>query len=222
MTEQQPFQLVVKRHTRRKSVAIYIVDAETVEVRAPEWVSHAYIQTLLDKKHDWIIKQLRQQAPRLNLKAGSQILLNGEKVVIAWTPSGKTVLADNVLHINASDESQAKVAALRWLKNTARKHLEDRFDYWVSATGLMPESLSIRTFRSRWGSCDSRGQIKLNWRLIHAPVAVQDYVIIHELCHLQEMNHSPHFWRSVEQFDPRYKHHRRWLKDNGNQLMAVG
>ncbi len=216
------YSIIIKRHARRRNVSLYIINADTIEVRAPAWVSESYINELLAKKNKWILQQLAKQTPVQDFMPGSHVLLKGDNYNLEWISAGQSYLKGEHLFVKAHNSQQAGRAVSRFLKMQAEQFLEDRFDYWVRCTGFSPNGLSVRTFKARWGSCDIFGNIKLNWRLIQAPPAVVDYVIIHELCHLQEMNHSAHFWRSVEQFDVDFKKHRRWLKDNGNRLMAVG
>ena len=79
--------------------------------------------------------------------------------------------------------------------------------------------ITIRNQKTRWGSCSSKGNLNFNCLLMLAPDEVVDYVVIHELCHLIEMNHSKAFWKQVEQMMPDYKKHRKWLKDHGNEIM---
>ena len=84
--------------------------------------------------------------------------------------------------------------------------------------GVTYGKISIRDQKTRWGSCSSEGNLSFNWRLILAPPDVLDYVVIHELCHRKEMNHSKEFWALVESLMPEYKERRKWLRENGNNL----
>jgi predicted metal-dependent hydrolase len=222
MEKTSNYRLVIKRNTRRRNVSLYIIDAGTVEVRAPAWVAESYINQLIQKKQLWIAAQLAKQAPVQSFVEGSFIWLNGIERRIEWFAKGATKLKDGSIGVAAENGLQAEKKIIKFLRDTAMASLEDRVDYWVAQTGLVPHSIAIRSFSARWGSCDSRRNIKLNWRLIQAPTAVQDYVIIHELAHLEEMNHSVYFWRCVEQYDQQYKTHRRWLRENANRLMAIG
>jgi len=81
--------------------------------------------------------------------------------------------------------------------------------------GVAPNSISVRDYKSRWGSCSSKGEISYNWRIIIAPHQIVDYVVVHELCHLKHPNHSPEYWKSVKRVNPEYKEHRQWLKEHG-------
>ena len=86
--------------------------------------------------------------------------------------------------------------------------------------GVAFQRIAIRDQRTRWGSCSSRGTLSFNWRLVLAPLAVAEYVVVHELCHLREPNHSPRFWQLVAAARPGYREQRRWLADHGWELQA--
>jgi hypothetical protein len=96
-----------------------------------------------------------------------------------------------------------------------------RAAHWAGRLGLAYNRLSVKDQRTLWGSCSRKGNLNFSWRLAAAPVEVMDYVIVHELCHLREMNHSKKFWAHVGAACPDYKAHRRWLRDNAGALMAA-
>ena len=83
-----------------------------------------------------------------------------------------------------------------------------------------PREIKVKNYKTRWGSCDKKGRLTFNWHLIKAPHSIVDYVVIHELCHMIQCNHSKNFWQEVEKYDPLYKDHKKWLKENGNFLIA--
>jgi len=85
--------------------------------------------------------------------------------------------------------------------------------------GVCPRKLTVREQKTRWGSCSSKGNISLNWKLVMAPMEVIDYVIVHELCHMKEMNHSKNYWNIVKSIIPDFELRRKWLKDNGHRLL---
>lgn len=103
-------------------------------------------------------------------------------------------------------------------RSAARTQFEQRCTYYRPLTGGSYTSVTIRDQKTRWGSCSSRGTLSFNYRLIFAPPAVLDYVVVHELCHLTHMNHSRDFWNLVGSVMPDYKTHRRWLKEHGREL----
>lgn len=118
--------------------------------------------------------------------------------------------------------TQAEIKRLQTLekryRSAARTKFEQRCAYYRALTGGRYTSITIRDQKTRWGSCSSRGTLSFNYRLIFAPSAVLDYVVVHELCHLTHMNHSKEFWNMVGSVMPDYKVYRRWLRDHGQEL----
>ena len=109
---------------------------------------------------------------------------------------------------------------LQTLAEQAAELLPRQAAYFAPRVGVTYGRITIRAQRSRWGSCSSQGNLNFNCLLMLVPPEVRDYVVVHELCHRKEMNHSPRFWAEVERILPDYKVHRKWLKDNGGVLIA--
>lgn len=105
-----------------------------------------------------------------------------------------------------------------WLKNLARIRILAALEARSQEMGLFPTRVSLRDQKTKWGACTSRGTVTFNWRLIMAPPEVLDYVVVHELAHLKELNHSPRFWAVVERYCPKWRIHRKWLTHNGHRL----
>lgn len=106
------------------------------------------------------------------------------------------------------------------MKKQAKKLIAERVQHYASRIGVTYGTITIRTQRTRWGSCSSKGNLSFNCLLALVPPEVLDYVVIHELCHRMEMNHSSRFWITVEGIMPDYQVHRKWLKENGSKLIA--
>lgn len=106
----------------------------------------------------------------------------------------------------------------KWLREVARKYVTKKINKLSKDYGYKFNRIAIKDTISRWGSCSSKKNLNFSWRLVTAPVEIFDYVIIHEFCHLKEMNHSIHFWNFVESIDPNYKAHRQWLREHGGKL----
>ena len=97
--------------------------------------------------------------------------------------------------------------------------MKEKTERYAKQIGVSPAAVSVRNFKSRWGSCDKKGQVVFNWNIIKAPHSVVDYVVVHELCHLIHPNHSKEFWQVVGRFDSNYLEHRQWLKITGAGLL---
>ena len=123
----------------------------------------------------------------------------------------KKTLAEKENRIHRSE------AELKKLKEQARMVLTEKTDYYKSIIGVEYKRLRIGDQKTRWGSCSSKATISYNWRLVLMPEEIMDYVVVHELCHLLEMNHSEFFWNHVSDVIPDYKVRRKWLKKNGNR-----
>lgn len=207
--------------SRRKSATIQI-SAGSVLVRVPQWVSEQWVDTFVQSRQHWVHKhldrqQLRQQAHGINIAQGAPIPFRGRdyalhwhRAVVAGAPSAVRLEA-GLLVVTLSRRIRRPAAEAvndlvqQWFLQQAEQHLGPRLLALGQHTGLVPAGVSIRGFRRRWGSCDSRAQIALNWRLIMATPEAADYVLIHELCHLRHFDHSPRFWRLVQQHCPDHR-----------------
>lgn len=134
----------------------------------------------------------------------------------AWIAKKRALLKQAHEHHGGEVLSAEAVAQL---KTAASIDLHQRVAYWAPKVGVQAARVGIRTQRTRWGSCSSKGNLSLNALLMLAPESVRDYVVVHELCHLKEMNHSPRFWALVATVLPHYKGAEAWLKDNGRALL---
>jgi hypothetical protein len=118
----------------------------------------------------------------------------------------------------ALQESEVERVLTGWLRREARAEAKALIQRFGPRHGLMPRGLVIKAHRTLWGSCTVRDVVNLNWRLILAPPAVLEYVVVHELCHLRHRHHQPPFWRLVAEILPDYGQQRRWLRANGHLL----
>ena len=107
---------------------------------------------------------------------------------------------------------------IKLLTTKAKRIIPQRVRYYANLMGVEYGRITIRMQKSRWGSCSGKGNLNFNCLLMRTPDEIIDYVVVHELCHLKEMNHSPRFWAEVEKIFPDYKARRKWLKDHGNEI----
>lgn len=217
----------------RKTVGITIEKGGTVKVTSPLRVSEAYINELLQKKSNWILKKLSEIELRAGktiknkvFEAGERFYYQGKeyklKVVVSNDKiNDKVKLEDEyiVLALPKSIEADKVKNILKlWYIDQFKLLIQEKVKYYSLIIGVNPQRITIREQKTRWGSCSTKGNINLNWKLIMAPIEMLDYVVIHELCHLREMNHSRDFWMHVEKFFPQHKKCRAWLKENGYLL----
>ena len=128
-------------------------------------------------------------------------------------------LKNNSLVIHCTEFKLAKKNLVEWLKSEAKKYLVNRVQFVSSKIRINFKSLNLKGYRAMWGSCNSRSEICLNWKLVMLPKKVIDYVIVHELCHIVEPNHSKSFWSLVKQYDSEYIENKNWLKKNGIEVI---
>lgn len=220
---------------RRRTIGM-LVGPDGLEVRAPRWVGIAEIESALREKSDWIVRkleemrqqQVRQSEARIVWQEGAEFPYLGQPVRIrlgpsAWSEGAGAVLqpADPAtatlacLHIGlplAATPEQIRDAAQAWLMRQARRVFQERLNHFAPQLGVTWTRLSLSSASTRWGSASANGAIRLNWRLIHHRLDVLDYVVVHELSHLQVMDHSPRFWDTVKTVLPDYAQRRETLK----------
>lgn len=175
--------------SNRKSCSISIAPDGRITVRVPLRISDREIRHLLTNRQNWIIAKYLEQQQKQS-------------------------------RIPVSDLTDTQRAALtqRYIA-AAREYFPKRAAHFQQFTGGTYSRIIIRDQKTRWGSCSARGTLSFNWRLMLAPPAILDYVVVHELCHLSHMDHSPAFWQAVAAVCPDYQASRKWLKEHGQELV---
>lgn len=165
----------------------------------------------------WIERQLGRAS--LAWDDGTMVLFRGEEMrlsVAKWEGILRVQFADQEIEIGRDDDLRCAVEAR--MRTIASGELPARTMALAGQLGMEVERVAVRNQRARWGSCSIRRRISLNWRLIQAPELVRDYIIVHELMHLKEMNHSSRFWAHVEAAFPAWREAERWLRQNSRLL----
>ena len=220
--------VIIRRSKRTKSASIRVKEASTT-ITVPKWASRSDINALITKKSHWIKKQLSEQKEALRLSKrdyiqGESFFYRGKPLTLTIQHSDQeSVTIDNgqlTLFIPRGESSAKSRQQLiqKQFQTLAQQHLKERTLHYAEAIGVTYSKIRVKTYKSRWGSCSSLGLISYNWKIIIAPDSVIDYIVIHELCHLIEHNHSARFWALVEQFQPHYKQQKEWLRKNGLRL----
>jgi hypothetical protein len=219
-------QYTLKRNSRTKRVSIRLDGDGEVIVTAPERVNQKTIDQFITQQQAWIDHQRQQLQQKQNLvESDGSIMIFGikyQKVTQSDVdlPQGIHIINDQVLlnfpYSGTSKQDSLHKKELRlFLKKSARTYLTQQAKLISTAMGLKYNQLTLRQQKTRWGSCSSQDNLSLNWRLVHYPPPLIDYVIIHELAHLSHHNHSKQFWLLVNSYDPLYKQHRQYLKKYG-------
>lgn len=212
--------------TNRIKTASVKVEAGKVSVVVPKSLTDERIQSVVEKKTSWIIEKLLIQQKTLPVKKKEYV--SGESFSYLgrnYRLKQKTGSESSVKLVNgrltitqpSTSKSEENTAALitGWYVEHARKKLAEKVERYSKIVGVTPRSIGIKTFKSRWGSCHANGNIDFNWRIIMAPNRIVDYVVVHELCHMKQHDHSPKFWKCVERILPDYQECKDWLKENG-------
>ena len=207
----------IKRSKRTSSLKIEINQKGEIIAIAPPLIPEFLIKKMIESKADWIEKTLKKVKKNQNNIKTDEIYIFDKKYQIKINHEADhseiKVWGEHLLINNLSKKTNKQIEEQveRFLKNTASKYLIKRTKVISQKMGINYGRVSIRQQKSRWGSCSSQGNLNFNWRLVHYPIEVIDYVIIHELAHRKELNHSKRFWDIVRKYDPEYPIHKNKL-----------
>lgn len=215
------------RSPKRKTLTITVERDSSVVVLAPDGASDEAIDRVVQSKRAWLFEKL-QNAPKYQGRphAPGKEVVNGESALylgreyrmsLSSEPVGEVVF-DRAFLIPQGDRLQTRQAFRDWYWCRAHAIILPRVARYADELGVKVAVASIVDNRLRWGSCTSKNNIRLNWRLIKAPMSVIDYVINHELAHLLEANHTPEFWNIVRAKVPGAEKSKAWLKAHGQLL----
>jgi predicted metal-dependent hydrolase len=218
----------VIRTSRRKTAQVR-VDEGRVSILVPDDLSNSRIDEILTKKTQWIRGKmyLHGQALPVQLKeyiSGESFSYLGRnyrlKVLKGSQPSVKLLNGRLQATLPTGSKSQEKVreALTGWYRSHAEAKIQEKAARYALVIGVEPKFVGIKTFKSRWGSCHLSGDILYNWKIVIAPNRIVDYVVVHELCHLKQHDHSERFWKLVGQVIPDYAECKEWLRVNGRVL----
>lgn len=207
------------RYSRKaKYIRLQISRGSNLELVLPRGYELADAEKFIKQKSDWIIKHLRPAK-----EEDEKFLLLGKEIKIIqvyelFTRKHKLIFENNELRIVSPQGSKIDLKKLYeiWLKNFAKRYLPERACQLAGKYGFIINKVSVRNQKTRWGSCSARGNLSFNYNLVQYKKEIIDYVIVHELCHRKEMNHSKKFWLLVEKFCPDYKILRKELKKSSN------
>ena len=224
MVRDRRVQLHLVRHCRARRYVLRLRPDGSARVTIPRGGSTVEARQFAGKHVAWLERQLLRQAARppapRQWPPGTNIFFRGESVRLELVSDGPTKqvrFAQEVVGVHA-EETDLRPAVERHLWRLAARELPARVSELAAQHRLSVRRVVIRNQRWRWGSCSRRGTISLNWRLVQAPTFVRDYLVLHELVHLREMNHSPRFWREVAKLCPNFSEAERWLKEHVDLL----
>ena len=205
--------------SKRKTVALTVDSSGRLIVRAPLRCSEARILAFIEKKSDWILKhQARNSVPKTLFPSedlnGFAFSLQGKRCEIRYY-EGKKICFDEADGILYLQKSKGADEVRKWLKQRAKIAFSTLAETRASQMGTSYKAVCVSSAKGRWGSCSADNTLRLTFRLLYAPTAVIDYVVVHELAHTFHKNHGKEFWQKVERYCPDWKVKRKWLKDHG-------
>jgi hypothetical protein len=221
----------VKRSTKAKYVRLEVRQETGLTVVIPRSYKLKQLPGLLEAKKKWILDKLakcgrvQSLSTEKELKSGDTIPYLGRDLeVVTEENRGKAdsvKLEQNRLVVTFGSASRRLNSLLeQWYRMQAAKLIKERANKLSAKLELTYNQLIIRGQKTRWGSCSHKGNLSFNWKLIMAPEPIIDYVIIHELVHLKEMNHTKKFWELVAKHCPQWREHRKWLREHETELAA--
>jgi predicted metal-dependent hydrolase len=213
--------LLMVHHPRARRYLLRLRPDGTVRVTIPRRGTVSAAKDFASRNTSWLEQQFQRLAAQPKTPAiwqiGTEILFRGEPVRIESDADGSIRFdTERMKVVDAS--SDLRPATQKHLRQLATQEIPKRVMELASAHGIKVSRISVRNQKSRWGSCSRRGTISLNWRLIQTPVFVRDYIILHELAHRKQMNHSDKFWQEMERLCPEYLVSERWLKRHSSLL----
>lgn len=211
----------LKRSSKRRSIGLRI-DDKGLTVSMPLRASEKWLHSVLQDKASWVVDKLTGwEARKIAIPQwldGQQIRLLGEPVtlcVVRHLFASSVQLSDKKLCVYLAEhepDSAIEAQVTRWYQQQAEAFFQQRVAHFAEAMQVAPRQIKLSSARTQWGSCTTRGTVRLNWHLIKLSPRLIDYVVVHELAHLREMNHSAAFWRVVEAACPDYLQRRKELK----------
>lgn len=214
-------------HSKRKTIALQVCEDTTLLVRAPFGVGEDVIEKVILKHQKWLENKKKEILAR-DISFTKKEFVNGEgflllgksyrlKIVRDKEINEKLVFRDGYFYLDSKIKNPRRVF-IGWYRKEAYKKISERVYWYARKRGFKYNKVKISNAQKCWGSCSHLSNLNFSWRIIMAPMPVIDYVVVHELVHLIEKNHSKSFWNKVRLLLPDYKKHRDWLKKNGYLL----
>jgi predicted metal-dependent hydrolase len=212
--------------TRRRTLELRINREGDLEVRAPINMPIEKIEEFIDKKQDWIIRKQNFVRENRN-KVKERLFIENENFLylgdnyplkILDDISFSFIFKDNTFFISKHCVQEARDFFMLWYKKQAYNLFQQRLSHYSDFAGIPYKTMRINSAKTLWGSCRKDGNLSFNFKLIMAPLEIIDYIVVHELCHIRQKNHSQKFWDEVSRIIPNHKKHRAWLRKNQYSL----
>jgi len=219
---------LIKSKKRKKTISLRVRMDGRIVIYAPHRMPQEAIEKFFEEKRGWIHKKLQQrEETQQTLKPREFIsgerfpfLGDGFPLEVQENRDRKhpLVFSQNRFILDQGAHHRARDLFVRWYRKEARERIEERVEHFSQRLQLFHQGIRITGARYRWGSCSAGNRLSFSWRIIMAPLHIIDYVILHELVHVKEKNHSKRFWEFLEMILPDCREHRRWLRESGPGL----
>lgn len=216
--------VIAIHHRSAKGMKLRVAGRDPhIRVTLPHFATIDMARHFIAAHQVWILNQVSKIPAQSAFQHGSQVTLLGEHFTLCHTPGKRSHIwvEGTTIHITGPHEKWEPYFK-KWMIQQIRNFVVKEAEMHASTIGVRFQHISLKDTTSQWGSCSGEGNLSFSWRLIFAPLEVARYVVIHEVCHLAEMNHSQRFWALVGSIDPDFKVHRKWLKVHGKKLHAYG
>lgn len=210
---------------KRKTLGLIVERDKSVVVLAPKGTSDNAIDQFVTKRRGWLYEKLnhspkfREKQEETPFASGKAILYLGRNYKLDVVDTAiEGIRFSNKFFISKSNIRNGSSLLNQWYQQMAREKITPKVEFYAKQLGVAYNAILISDLKYRWGSCTLKGNLNFNWRLIKAPHFVINYVVVHELAHLLELNHSDRFWNIVKVQLPNYKEAKEWLRENGERV----
>lgn len=204
--------------TKRTTLSIMVKKDATVVVRVPFFMADTLVHDFVLRKINWITKTLKRMEHidtvnvfKQDIHVGDIVVYLGKEYVVAIGDRKEAYLSENVLHIPHKYKDTIKLGLIAWYRNQTKKICIEFLDALSARTGLVYKTCRVTSARTRWASCSHDNTINCSFRMMALPLGVVEYIMVHELAHTQEKNHSKKFWNCVGEILPEYEERKEWL-----------
>lgn len=210
--------------SKRRTLALQVDAGGQLIVRAPQWLPRAEIERFVQSRAGWIRRHQQRlsnrRPPEHRYKPGERFLYLGEEYPLEIVADAYPALElrDGVFRLSRAAMPRAEAVFTGWYRRQAREVFAQRVEFQARRVGARFTKLRVSSARTRWGSCSQQGTLSFTWRLVMAPLEAIDYVVVHELAHLQNHGHTRAFWNQVSAWLPGWQQQAAWLKENGYRL----
>ncbi len=220
----------IERTNRKRTISLQVKDNKLI-VKAPRTASRQSLDDLIQRKQSWIKKRAILNVEERKLRNrkfidNEKFYFKGNEYRLSLIFGGKeeVKISEGFLIVTCKDDramgsKEVKTFIEDWYVRESTKILNTRTYEFAKKMKVEPSAITVKNYASKWGSCTASNKISYNWRIIMAPDCIVDYLIIHELCHIIEHNHSKNFWYQVGKFCEDFKKKRKWLRENGHKLV---